>query len=340
MSAPESLTGRSDVLASERLVTLMGFSSLSFVMKARTQIEEDSVVGGEDRAGWHAAGDACERVVLHGAGIDDSSDTAVQPALWFGSGAFRQLGPLGCIPLPFMPGVTFASVKSHTFSRPSPAIFARGQGPVVASDFGGGDSTTTAKKKNPPPKTKPGKVAVTIQKLPGIQCDISVEVLEDKVDKDAKSEGETTCWWKDRQLDPPVPVFDTSNGLAMVSSVTKAAKASGVLAIQTAYKKKNAEYMISGYGRGTTADDIKAGDVTLGFHESCHRNDFIHYLNTQKLPDFEGTPGMVAQDYNDDWKAFMDAFLDLPRVIGDWSKPLTDDVGFPEAKWDAKHKKK
>jgi hypothetical protein len=34
----------------------------------------------------------------------------------------------------------------------------------------------------------------------------------------------------------------------------------------------------SAYGRGT-GDDVKAGNVTLGFHESCHRNDYLAHTS-------------------------------------------------------------
>lgn len=52
----------------------------------------------------------------------------------------------------------------------------------------------------------------------------------------------------------------------------------------------------SAYGRGTTPDDIAAGTVTLGFHESCHRQDMLAYLRANSLPAHTGTPKMsVAQ---------------------------------------------
>lgn len=38
------------------------------------------------------------------------------------------------------------------------------------------------------------------------------------------------------------------------------------------------------YGRGTTPADRDAGNVTLGFHESCHRADLLAYLRTEPIP--------------------------------------------------------
>jgi len=292
-----------------------------------------------DTASHVATSDAAS---LFGAGLDDPPEAIVDfRARWFGPGAFHQPGPLGVSgAAPFF--VAGTPRRFACLTHPSAAFTGhRTTAPAIASDFGGGDTTTTAKKKNPPPTTKPGNVAVKILPPAGVACDISVEVLADVVDKDATADGETKCRWKDdRTIDPPVVVYDNSSGLSMVSDVTKGAKAKAVLLIQTTYSKQGAEYMISGYGRGTTADDLKAGNITLGFHESCHRDDFIRYLNTQKLPSFDGTAGMVGQDFLDDWSAFMSAFLKLPDTIGAWSKALTDDVGVTQAAWKARGNKK
>jgi hypothetical protein len=284
-----------------------------------------------------------EVAVLQGAVVEEDTNAAVEfGERWHGPGAFRPAGPLNWSAPAWLPGAPGESHSQRGYVRPTPVAFGYRLGtPAVASDFGEGDGTTTAKKINPPPRTKAGKVAVTIKQPVGVVCDISVEILEDAFDEKAKAAGTTRCRWKDdRKIDVPVREYDASSGVPIVSSVTKGAKATAVLVIQTTYRKRGLETAISGYGRGTTADDIKAGDVTLGFHESCHRNDFINYLNTQKLPNFDGAPGMVNQDFNDDWQAFMDAFLALPETIGDWSGKLTDDVGVSKATWDAHHKKK
>lgn len=54
----------------------------------------------------------------------------------------------------------------------------------------------------------------------------------------------------------------------------------------------------SAYGRGTTPGDIAAGNVTLGFHESCHRKDMISYLTNTPLPAFTGKPKMTTDEAN------------------------------------------
>jgi hypothetical protein len=294
-------------------------------------------------ASQHTSPQAC-LAVLQGAVVEEETTAAVEFGVrWHGPGAFRQPGPLNWSAPPWLPGALRESHSQRGFTRPTAVSFGYRLGtPAVAFDFGAGGGTTAAKKRSPPPKTKAGKVAVTIKQPLGVVCDISVEILDDTIGKDAGSGGVTDCRWKDKvpKFDAPAPVYDTSSRLAIVSSITKGAKATGVLVIQTTYRKRGLEAEYSGYGRGTTADDIKAGNVTLGFHESCHRNDFINYLNTQKLPDFDGAPGMVGQDFNDDWRAFMDAFQALPKTMKAWSVELTDNVGKTKATWEAGHKKK
>lgn len=52
------------------------------------------------------------------------------------------------------------------------------------------------------------------------------------------------------------------------------------------------------YGRGTTPEDIKNGNVTLGFHESCHRQDLLDYLKNNAPPAFTGVPKMTTAEAN------------------------------------------
>lgn len=78
------------------------------------------------------------------------------------------------------------------------------------------------------------------------------------------------------------------------------------------------------YGRGTTAPDVAAGNVTLGFHESCHRDDMVAYLKGHPLPAFKGKAGVTTdegdaliQDYNDAIDAYFQAARDHSRTVTD-----------------------
>jgi hypothetical protein len=85
----------------------------------------------------------------------------------------------------------------------------------------------------------------------------------------------------------------------------------------------------SAYGRGTTDDDKKNGDTSLGFHESCHRQDAINYLNLHALPKFVWKKGMTPaqwQQAKDDYDNAVDKYQ--ADADGD-SVQKTDEVGKP-----------
>jgi hypothetical protein len=59
----------------------------------------------------------------------------------------------------------------------------------------------------------------------------------------------------------------------------------GTVTIETIYAAGARPDDLSCYGRGTTDDDVRNRDITLGFHESCHRSDYVAYLGVHRLPD-------------------------------------------------------
>jgi hypothetical protein len=98
--------------------------------------------------------------------------------------------------------------------------------------------------------------------------------------------------------------------------------------IQTKYGTGKPEE-VSAYGRGTTKDDQSKGDVTLGFHESCHRADYLHYLRTAKRPKFAGKMDMTEaafQQAADDYYGALGQFF---KDMADQSLKDTDEVGSP-----------
>jgi hypothetical protein len=74
--------------------------------------------------------------------------------------------------------------------------------------------------------------------------------------------------------------------------------------IQTMYASKAQSWNPSAYGRGTTAADKAAGNTTLGFHESCHRQDYIEYLEEHPLPTYSQDRG--EQDFTDAVQSYID----------------------------------
>jgi WXG100 family type VII secretion target len=69
------------------------------------------------------------------------------------------------------------------------------------------------------------------------------------------------------------------------------------LTLQTTYGPGAGPEIRSGYGRGTAPEDIKAGKMSLGFHEGSHGASAIEYLKDNSLPRFKGTVGMTKEAF-------------------------------------------
>src|SRR5207249_4387630 len=87
-----------------------------------------------------------------------------------------------------------------------------------------------------------------------------------------------------------LPTYESSGHT--IASLEGKFEVKGAITIQTAYGPGAKPNDTSGYGRGTTDADLANGDVTLGFHESCHRADFLAYAHAHPLPEFTVTVGM------------------------------------------------
>lgn len=84
------------------------------------------------------------------------------------------------------------------------------------------------------------------------------------------------------------------------------------------------------YGRGTTDEDKAAGNVTLGFHESCHRADILAYLQQHAppaLPDLVGKTKAQADTAIASFKTESKAYFQAARKH---SETVTDEVGKPK----------
>lgn len=99
--------------------------------------------------------------------------------------------------------------------------------------------------------------------------------------------------------------------------------------ISTKYGKGSAPNDLSAYGRGTTKADKAAGNVTLGFHESCHRQDFLTYLANNPMPTFTGKVGMSATDFDAAGVKYLAAVDAYHSALLAKSEADTDEVGNP-----------
>jgi hypothetical protein len=138
---------------------------------------------------------------------------------------------------------------------------------------------TQTEQKDPPP-TPVGK-----QKAGGV----TVTILADGTTTDSKIVGRTrikpSAW---------APGYESSG--SKITKITGAATLTWT--IQTIYGPNGKATLRSGYGRGTTPDDKASGNTSLGFHESCHREDFLNYLKAHPSPTtFRGKVGMTVSDF-------------------------------------------
>lgn len=81
------------------------------------------------------------------------------------------------------------------------------------------------------------------------------------------------------------------------------------------------------YGRGTTKDDIKAGNRNLGFHESRHGADWFEFMRQNPAPVFSGKAGMSLDDFQ---KAREQFHVDIDKYnlsAQDYTKRMTDCTG-------------
>ncbi|GAP36614.1 hypothetical protein [Piscinibacter sakaiensis] len=177
-----------------------------------------------------------------------------------------------------------------------------------------GEEQKKATRQPPPQVTSDGK-AETLHKV------FSVRILKDKsgvagvdgalttIDRTAK--GQIT-----NRLDVDKKVTSFSNGITWAVDIC------------TGYGtgKPDAD---SAYGRGTTKEDIAAGNVTLGFHESCHRSELLAYLRDHPPPTFDGKVGDTEAEFDDKKTAYQKAIDDYFTGVETHNEQVVDEVGDP-----------
>jgi len=101
----------------------------------------------------------------------------------------------------------------------------------------------------------------------------------------------------------------------------------GPITIQTQYGPTASRHVPSLYGRGTTDEDIQNGDRTLGFHESCHRRDYVEYVTSHALPVLQMERGMTVEQYEAAVSLFKKQCEDYAAAMLADSERRTDEVG-------------
>lgn len=121
----------------------------------------------------------------------------------------------------------------------------------------------------------------------------------------------------------PTYKFDAENVVTGVSNTRKYA-----VVIQTRYGSGKPETDAE-YGRGTTDDDKEAGNVTLGFHESCHRQDLLNYFRAAAQPKYTAKKGQTKVEADKEVQKFETAWVAYFDKIRELTVMQTDEVGDP-----------
>lgn len=195
--------------------------------------------------------------------------------------------------------------------------------------------------KAPATETKTLKVKKTInkvvnQKVVSTVVDVTISILADQLDDASITKGKATTGPDPSQVELKFPIASTDNATGKISSETGKTTYQGTITIRTNYRPGANKNKKSAYGRGTTKNDVSNGDVTMGFHEKCHRSDFFEWYTKKDFPAFEGHVGMSIKDYQDAQQAVVDAWGAFQKTASQNTYDLTDDVGNPtEARFNA-----
>lgn len=184
---------------------------------------------------------------------------------------------------------------------------------------------------NPPPATRPRSLGVLKEvQRDNVEVKIEAEVLADGTGG-PRNGAETT-------FEIPAassPGFEHSHG--KITKFSGKFTWTGKITIQTRYGDGATPRDLSCYGRGTTLEDVRNGDITLGFHESRHHADYAAFLKANPLPDPPAFTLPVKKTDHDN--AVMKFFQDLEE----YSKRMrqdsfrgTDEVGRHKSEVSAK----
>jgi hypothetical protein len=172
--------------------------------------------------------------------------------------------------------------------------------------------------RKPPPETVPFK-----QKLPYSSATLYIQVLADGVSSDPSITGFTSHTFPSYRF----PSYQYDRATMRITKFNGAVEFTGPITIHTVYGPGASKYQQSLYGRGTTDKDKEDGNTTLGFHEHCHRLDYIEYLLSNRLPEFVFRTGMTVQQYEAVQQEFERKFKAYIVAIGNYSVQITDEVG-------------
>lgn len=185
---------------------------------------------------------------------------------------------------------------------------------------------TTGARPNPAPVQTADENAVELlkKKTALLDVDVKYQVKADVIDSSIS--GAAT------KFDIPFPDFSPPDKPNKGDPGTMTWKIT--IEIGTKYESEDMRGFSSCYGKGTTDSDRKAGDITVGFHESCHRQDYSNYLDNNALPEPPDLKqGMTLNEFNAAQNKFTLAYNDYAPAMRAKSDTDTDEVGHKKSVW-------
>lgn len=185
------------------------------------------------------------------------------------------------------------------------------------------DALSTPPATRPPPVTQPRDLG-TLKRVESSLLDVQVDA---KVVRDARGGVTTGAVTRFSRVASSSPGYRTDADGNIVRFTGKF-RWKGTITIQTRYAADSRPDDPSCYGRGTTVSDRQSGQITLGFHESCHRADYVAYLQGHPLPDPPALSiGMAEDAYQQELARFQQELDAYWSAMEQDSDRRTDEVG-------------
>lgn len=210
----------------------------------------------------------------------------------------------------------------------------------------GGGVKVIEKERNPPPTTVPGKQSLK-KVQPTFDLDVTIEILADD-NAGTISGAKTELNGSSVDVTGIEPVFDVPQGQTKLKPTDKVtelkgkATISGTATIQVVYGTVGSQRVKpeeeAAWGRGTTPADVTAKNITVGFHESCHRDDYAAYLKGNlPIQDAKFKVGMTSAEYDAEVTRIQAAINAWLGAAESTSRAKTDETGTKMSDYVATH---
>jgi hypothetical protein len=172
----------------------------------------------------------------------------------------------------------------------------------------------------------------------GVQKSVQNELMDVEIDAKIIADGNSSTAEQGAHTEFQVPQWYAPgygfDGSGKITQFDGKFTWKGTITIQTIYGGGASPSDVSCYGRGTTADDVRNRDITLGFHENCHRLDFESFLKSNPLPDPPDIRvGMAKRAFADEMERFKRELDDYRKSMDQDSARNTDEVGHAKSVW-------